>query len=116
MCVLVLLSISLPLYQTRSTLICRDDLGLDRQEGESWEQECNDCSCNLGQISCTRRICPETSPPPRSLCECINPFSGINSYIGDSSVTCNRGKDSFCYVSCNADCRDRKPARGEGRC
>jgi hypothetical protein len=56
-------------------------------------------------------------PPtrPTTFCTCINPFLGTGAeYVGDSTITCPRL--GACYVPCNADCNDLKPAKGGGRC
>merc|ERR1712227_865609 len=46
-------------------------------------------------------------------CRCINPFVGrFDSHIGDPVNTC----PTFCYVNCNSNCGDVKPAKGGGRC
>ena len=51
----------------------------------------------------------------RPFCTCINPFRGTpNEYLGDPRGTC--ASTNTCYVPCNADCRDIRPARGRGRC
>jgi len=52
---------------------------------------------------------------PTSLCICENPFFGtVNRHVGDPEITC--AESNFCYVPCDADCRDLQPARGRGRC
>ena len=55
-----------------------------------------------------------TRPLLNDLCECINPWEGqtFNQHIGEPKNTC----PNFCYVSCNSDCNDKKPAKGKGRC
>merc|ERR1719244_2507964 len=55
-----------------------------------------------------------TRPLLNDLCECINPWEGqtFNQHIGEPKNTC----PNFCYVSCNSKCRDKKPAKGKGRC
>jgi hypothetical protein len=55
------------------------------------------------------------STRPTTFCTCINPFIGTGAeYVGDSTITCPRL--GACYVSCNADCNDLRPAKGGGRC
>jgi len=48
------------------------------------------------------------------ICQCFNPWEGqkFNQHSGDPDITC----PTFCYVSCNSDCSDKKPAKGKGRC
>jgi len=55
-----------------------------------------------------------TRPLLNDLCECINPWEGqtFNQHIGEPKNTC----PNFCYVSCNSNCSDKKPAKGKGRC
>jgi len=98
-----------------------EEAGVLREDGDSWERDCNTCNCNGGNIGCTLAFCPPK--PPSNLCECINPFSGADQQLGDPDITCSRGQgsrsgrtDPFCYVDCNSDCRDKKPAKGRGRC
>jgi len=52
--------------------------------------------------------------PLSDVCKCINPWEGqrFNQHSGDPDNTC----PTFCYVSCNSDCSDKKPAKGKGRC
>eukprot|EP00091_Calanus_sinicus_P010466 TRINITY_DN2430_c0_g1_i2.p1 TRINITY_DN2430_c0_g1~~TRINITY_DN2430_c0_g1_i2.p1 ORF type:complete len:149 (-),score=38.80 TRINITY_DN2430_c0_g1_i2:226-672(-) len=47
-------------------------------------------------------------------CECTNPWLGqrYQEHKGDPGKTCPR----FCYVDCRSDCRDKRQARGRGRC
>jgi len=86
-----------------------------RREGDTWSKDCNTCRCAGGAVSCTEIGCGNIGGD--RLCTCINPFYGeIDSHIGDRDVTCNKRKNPFCYVDCNSDCRDIKPARGKGRC
>jgi hypothetical protein len=55
------------------------------------------------------------STRPTTFCTCINPFIGTGAeYVGDSTITCPRL--GACYVPCNADCNDLRPAKGGGRC
>merc|ERR1712215_165385 len=70
----------------------------------------------LLSLTCLCSIEAQRFWPGRDLCFCLNPFRGANSHIGDPDVTCNRRYQPFCYVSCNSDCRDLRPARGFGRC
>merc|ERR1711955_111472 len=53
-----------------------------------------------------------------SLCICENPFdkegSTVPAYIGNPDITCK--EENQCYVPCDADCQDIKPAKGRGRC
>merc|ERR1712080_521990 len=91
--------------------VCYDS-GIKRREGESWKKDCNTCTCNNGYVACTEKACYND----HSLCTCINPFRGLDSHIGDPDVTCSRRKQPFCYVECNSDCRDLRPAKGGGRC
>jgi len=92
-----------------------------RDDGEQWSRYCNTCTCSQGSISCTEIGCIPPPLPPSTLCECINPFSGADQELGDPDTTCSQGQgsgrsDPFCYVDCNSDCRDKKPAKGRGRC
>merc|ERR1712198_668109 len=53
----------------------------------------------------------------KSLCECINPFTGYpHAYRGDSDTLCGPQGPGVCYVDCNADCRDIKPTASASRC
>ena len=94
---------------------CTDDNGTIRQDGDSWRKECNTCKCDDGRISCTEVNCDNIGNGDKR-CECINPFSGFDSHTGDPDVTCNRENLPFCYVDCEADCRDIRAARGRDRC
>jgi hypothetical protein len=50
-------------------------------------------------------------------CICYNPFQGTpQEALGDSVGMCANTLYRACYVSCNSDCRDLRPARGIGRC
>merc|ERR1712168_424949 len=62
---------------------------------------------------------PPTQPGGyhKSLCECINPFTGYpHAYRGDSDTLCGPQGPGVCYVDCNADCRDIKPTASASRC
>merc|ERR1712080_517946 len=89
-------------------------MGTVRYEGDSWKEECNTCRCEQGNVYCTNDECGHIGGEGR--CECINPFSGIDSHGGDSEVTCGREEDPFCYVDCKAGCRDIKIDTSQGRC
>jgi len=47
----------------------------------------------------------------RGSCKCINPWRKND----DGKRFC-KNYPNACYVSCNSDCRDKKFAKGEGRC
>merc|ERR1712080_150837 len=85
------------------------------ENGKAW------CTTQSGQYEDCQSSCPGVRPLPpyvddHSLCTCINPFRGLDSHIGDPDVACSRRKQPFCYVECNSDCRDLRPAKGGGRC
>merc|ERR1712080_534936 len=78
------------------------------ENGKAW------CTTQSGQYEDCRSSCPGVHVDDRSLCTCIHPFQHLiyilhlTSYKPD--VTCSRRKQPFCYVDCNSDCRDLKPA------
>jgi len=37
--------------------VCLDSQEQQREEGESWKQDCNICRCLGGRVACTRRFC-----------------------------------------------------------
>merc|ERR1711872_286320 len=77
-----------------------DETGGLREDGESWEKDCNTCTCNGGNVACTLIGCRTKPPGP---CECNNPpFSGD---------TCSQNPP-FCYVDCNSDCYDKEQSGG----
>merc|ERR1712142_926253 len=55
-----------------------------------------------------------SSRSSQDTCECINPWEGEKwrHHQGDPDNTC----PTFCYVKCDSNCSDRKPAKGGGRC
>jgi len=99
---------------------CFDEVGgVLRDEGESWERDCNTCNCNGGNIGCTLALCP----PKPSTCECLKvDNAGVTLDPFDSpETTCSQDPtvgnvDLFCYVDCDSNCSDKKPARGRGKC
>merc|ERR1712038_782890 len=50
-------------------------------------------------------------------CECVDPFHGTrNAFRGDSDNLCGDNGPGFCYVDCEADCRDIQPTASSSRC
>lgn len=41
---------------------CLDSEGTRRQEGESWDEDCNSCMCTNSRSSCTKRLCNFAAP------------------------------------------------------
>merc|ERR1712212_563300 len=41
---------------------CLDSEGTRRQEGESWDEDCNSCMCTNSGSSCTKRLCNFAAP------------------------------------------------------
>jgi len=48
---------------------CTDQGGRSRGEGETWDQECNTCSCTSGIAACTEVFCVNITPGPEYLLE-----------------------------------------------
>jgi len=48
---------------------CTDQGGRTREEGESWAQECNTCSCTQGITACTEIFCVNITQGPGYLLE-----------------------------------------------
>ena len=60
---------------------------------------------------------PPKTKTGSTVCSCINPFAGTrDSHRGDIDITCNKRHQAYCYVDCNSDCRDKRNAKGKGRC
>merc|ERR1712183_1263267 len=73
-------------------------------------------------ISALATLATSRSPPAGYVynpphCACFNPFIGTpNEYKGDSDDLCGSKGPGFCYVPCNADCRDIQPTASSARC
>merc|ERR1712029_501165 len=73
-------------------------------------------------ISALATLATSRSPPAGYVynqphCECFNPFAGTrNEYKGDADALCGKGGPGFCYVPCDADCRDIQPTASASRC
>ncbi len=62
-------------------------------------------------------ILQEEEERQRAPCICINPFQGTPQEAeGDPVGMCANRLYRACYVPCNSDCRDKRTARGRGRC
>merc|ERR1712189_48248 len=73
-------------------------------------------------ISALATLATSRTPPAgyvynQPLCECFNPFAGTPwPARGDADILCGSTGPGFCYVPCDADCRDIQPTASASRC
>jgi hypothetical protein len=99
--IVAIFGIMLLLDTSRADTLSEEETELDLAEQELAELELAEAELELAR--------------QRPFCSCINPFAGTpDAYLGDPRGTC--ASTNTCYVPCNSDCRDLRPARGRGRC